>query len=145
MTEHKLRRMVWLIRGLPGTGKTSLAKVVAAGLGDVTTCILEANDYFVDPATQEFKFDTSKVKEAYDWCMDVATDNMRRGTQHIFVTNPFTKVSQMADYEQAARLYGYEVNVISCHQFLGNVHSVPVATLRKMRSQLDFPQTILPV
>ena len=139
-------KTLWLIRGVPGTGKSTLASMIAFGIAKcgqrTRTAVLEANDYFL--VNGEFKFDATRVRQSFEWCQIATDKHMREGTEHVFVTNPFTKIEHLRPYEQLAALYGYKVNVITCHNWFGNPHAVPVDTLRKMRDSMEYPATALP-
>jgi predicted kinase len=138
-------KQMWIIRGVPGSGKTTLAHHIfdalyGGGLPETRNArVLEANDYFMQG--EEYRFDSSKVKEAFDDCLDRTNAAMQSGAQHVFVTNPFPKLAQMVPYEQLAAKHGYTVNIITCNTFHKNVHNVPMSTLRTMRSQFEHPQT----
>ncbi len=136
-------KTLYLIRGLPGTGKSSLARLLLAANDCISANEVSINDYFYDGAGN-YKFDTTKLKEAHDCCLDQTDSWMRQGLEVICVTNPFIKLEHLVPYEQLAAKHGYQVNVLTCHTFMGNDHDVPLSTLRKMRSQMEVPTTLLP-
>lgn len=57
---------LFLLRGLPGAGKSSLAKSLGAGSGSMH---LEADMYFID-SKGKYKFDATQLKQAHAWCQD---------------------------------------------------------------------------
>lgn len=147
-----LMKTLWLIRGVPGCGKTTLATQIAKGLygdawddecpppaNDVFVRIHEANDYFY--VNGEWRFDLSRVPEAFDDCLDRTNKAMAEEVTHVFVTNPFPKLQQMVPYEQLAKKYGYTVNIITCNTFHRNVHNVPIKTMQTMRTGFEHPKT----
>ena len=53
-----------LVRGLPGSGKTTLAiKLAAAYPG---AACLSADNYFTDALTGEYRFDSAQLEQAHE-------------------------------------------------------------------------------
>ena len=60
---HILNPTLFIVRGVPGSGKSTFAKHI---WNEYAIC--EADKYFVDRETGEYKFDATKLKEAHEWC-----------------------------------------------------------------------------
>ena len=120
-----------LLRGLPGAGKSTFAKT----LGGI---ILEADQYFIDPATQEYKFDGSKLKDAHMDCQNKCAEWMKVGYQ-ITVSNTFTQEWEMEAYYKLAEQYGYRVYSLIVENRHGgiNEHGVPEEKLEQMRNRFE--------
>lgn len=127
-----MAKELFLVRGLPGSGKSTLAKA----LGGVH---LEADMYFTDPQTGEYKFDPSKIKSAHEWCRDMTEMNMKSGRERIVVSNTFTQDWEMEPYFDLSKNHGYRVySLISENRHGGtNVHGVPPDKLNLMRSRFS--------
>ena len=120
-----------LIRGLPGSGKTTLATRSRFYF----TAQIEADDYFYDDYGN-YVFDPTKLQEAHDWCQK----NTKRYLQEelyegVNVSNTFTTLSEMKPYYLLAKELGAELNVITCQGSFGSVHDVPQETYDKMKKR----------
>jgi len=119
-----------LVRGLPGSGKTTLSQLL-------TGFVLEADMYFNQDG--EYKFDAKKLKLAHQWCKDQCESYMQREKPKIAISNTFTQDWEMESYIELAKQYGYRVHTIIVENRHGgvNVHDVPDATLGNMRSRFS--------
>jgi predicted kinase len=125
MTMH---RSVVLIRGLPGAGKTSLAKVLSGGVYPV----FSIDSYFTRDGVYKFKHDENHL--AYRHCQEQTAEAMRSGTPMIFVDNTFTLEWEMEPYFALAGRYGYRVFVVTVenrHKGV-NSHGVSDEQIEKM-------------
>jgi hypothetical protein len=61
-----MKNVLYIIRGLPGSGKTTEAKRLAAENPD-NFKIYEADDYFLDATSGIYNFDATKLQEAHHW------------------------------------------------------------------------------
>jgi hypothetical protein len=99
---------------------------------------LEADQYFIDPKTQEYKFDVSKIKDAHADCQTKCTEWMKIGHQ-IVVSNTFTQEWEMKPYFDMAEKYGYQVFSIIVENRHGgkNIHGVPDDKLEVMKNRFE--------
>lgn len=136
MIQH---RRLFLVRGLPGTGKTTLAHKIASP-GQV----FSADDYFTD-ASGVYRFDPSRLKEAHADCLDRAKAAMEQGESDIAVANTFTRLWEMKAYHEAALSRDYFVVEIDLYDgdltdaelAERNVHGVPLDTISAMYSRYE--------
>ena len=116
---------LYLLRGLPGAGKTTLAKSIGGRHA-------EADQYFMEDG--EYKFDASKLKDAHAWCQSIVDSYVRNGFERVIVSNTFTTEKEMEPYYEMAEKYGYIVTSLIVENRHGNksVHNVSEETMEKM-------------
>jgi predicted kinase len=122
-----------LLRGLPGSGKSTFAKV----LGGIH---IEADHYFMKDG--EYKFDASKLKQAHEYCRTSTEGWMMEGyvLGNIVVSNTFTQEWEMDTYYELAKKYGYRVVCLIVENRHGGVneHGVPVDKLEQMKNRFEI-------
>jgi predicted kinase len=132
--------VLFLVRGLPGSGKTSFATHI---WNDYAVC--EADKFFYDKEGN-YNFDPSKLKEAHDWCknqVEIRMSDHQVNTQYypeIAVSNTFTQEWEMEDYFKLAEKYGYKVVSLIIENRHGsqNVHGVPEDKLQIMKDRFQI-------
>ena len=125
-----MTKAITLVRGLPGSGKTTFAEAMAGPLD----AVISADDFFVDRLTGEYKFDASLLGMAHASCRTRTELQMKTGLLRIFVANTFTTEKEMAPYIELASKYGYRVFsiIVENRSSTTNIHNVPAETLKKM-------------
>lgn len=119
---------ITLIRGLPGSGKSTLAKRMAPGYGAE---VIEADQFFTDPETLEYRYDGLLIGDAHAWCLQRAENFLKEGT-NVIVANTFTMYREISPYFDLALTSCHGVLVIECLKDYGNIHNVPEEVLRRM-------------
>ena len=127
-----MSKELFLLRGLPGAGKSTLAKSIG-GL------MFEADMYFLD-ADGNYNFDAAKLREAHDWCRRNVYNGMTVLNQtRIIVSNTFTQEWEMQVYFDLAEQHGFTVFSLIVENRHGGVnsHNVPEETLEKMKQRFE--------
>ena len=127
-TDLKASRLT-LIRGLPGSGKSTFAKYMNG-------VHAEADQYFYTGGS--YVFDPSKLAAAHSQCLTKAVDALK-ADESVVVANTFTTLKEMAPYLEAARQYGANVVVLNMKTQYEGVHNVPQAAVDRMKARwYDF-------
>lgn len=113
-----------LIRGLPGSGKSFIARSMAGYVH------LEADMYF--ETSTGYSFDPSKLKDAHDWCFTETSSALGRGS-NVVVANTFVTLSEMKRY----LLLGYPTSVVEAKGEFFSVHQVDATVLQRMRESWE--------
>jgi len=117
-----------IIRGLPGSGKSTFANKLAQKTGLLT---LEADQFFVKDGL--YQFDRAKIQKAHDWCKrscDIALSNQ----MDVVVSNTFVTLREIEPYLEMAKKHQAEIEVLHLSGAFGTVHQVPQQTLERMQS-----------
>lgn len=134
-----MNKYLFLIRGIPGSGKTSFAKTIWSDY-----VIVEADKFFEKDG--EYKFDPTKLKDAHQWCKDTVEQFMKDNELNhqfypeIVVSNTFTQEWEMQPYIDLANKYGYKIFSLIVENRHGNksVHNVPDETIQKMINRFEI-------
>jgi adenylate kinase family enzyme len=127
-----------LLRGLPGSGKSTFAKVIRPSTWNVH---IEADMFFIDPITKEYKFNGSKLKLAHNWCLIQTQKAMvDDDITYIVVSNTFTQEWEMEPYYKLAEENGYMVfSIIVENRHNGvNIHGAPEDKLKQMKDRFEI-------
>lgn len=113
-----------ILRGLPGSGKTTLAK-------ESDRVHYEADKFF-EYETGNYEFDRTKLAEAHKWCQDsvkIALMNKNK----VIVSNTFVRLWEMQPYIDMCKELGktYEIQVATGN--FKNIHGVPDEAIERMR------------
>ena len=128
-----------LLRGLPGSGKTTLAKIILQLRSTDEPEVLSADDFFEDKEG-DYNFDPTKLKEAHNYCQFRCSERMRQQKAKIVVANTFTQEWEMDEYFKMAERYNYRVHTVVVENRHGNenIHGVPEDKLQQMKNRFQI-------
>lgn len=134
-------KQLFLIRGLPGSGKTTFANfLMDFTLYDITVCMFAADDYFMDEHGN-YNFDASKLGAAHKQCETLTEESMASPDDEtvIIVHNTFTTEKELKPYLSLAKKYGFDVTTMIIENRHGNksVHGVPQEVMDKMKARFS--------
>lgn len=119
-----------LIRGLPGSGKSTIAKNLIGWYMHI-----ETDQYWMENG--EYKFDMSRIKEAHAWCLNETRDLIVKGFNPV-VSNTFTTAFEMLPYFDLAKEFNIRPQVLLAQGQFGNIHNVPDEVLSKMAARFEY-------
>lgn len=126
-----------LVRGLPGSGKSSLAEIISPH--NVAT-----DEYFMKDGV--YDFDSSKLMQAHNWCFEkMVSFYTEDGAKTVVVHNTFTKRWEFQDYIEFSKRENIRLTVISLFDngltdeelFDRCTHDVPLRTITAMRERFQ--------
>ncbi len=124
-------KQIVLFRGLPGSGKSSLAESLCKE-------VYSADQFFEQSG--EYLFDASKIKVAHAWCQAHVEYAMDVEVPIIGVANTFTQDWEMKPYFDLAKKYGYRISTVIVENRHGseNVHEVPLDKIEQMEDRFEI-------
>ena len=120
---------LYLVRGIPGSGKSTFAQKLAREKG---IRHYEADQYFSQGGS--YVFDPTKLRAAHAWCFGKTEDELKKGND-VIVSNTFTQKWELENYIGAALLADAKVEVVQCTGSWDNIHGVPPDKLAQMKSR----------
>lgn len=128
-----------LVRGLPGSGKSTMAREIAAGSNfrgpGMGYAHLEADQFFYENGV--YNFDASKLHQAHQRCLLNARTCLE-GNQSCVVSNTFTTKKELKPYFDLALEFNIAPVVLLAQNVFGSVHGVPDETMKKMQERFQF-------
>jgi adenylate kinase family enzyme len=119
-----MKQEIVLIRGLPGSGKTTLATRMGGYVHFEADMFLEVNGCYV--------YDAKKVPKAHDWCVASAKAALENG-QNVVVSNTFAKVWELERYINL----GFPFRIIEATGHWPNLHGVPDEKIAMMKARWE--------
>lgn len=131
--ENKNFGKLFLVRGVPGSGKSTFAKKFAKENSNGATEMLhkETDQYFM--VGDEYVFDPKKIKENHQLCQADVQYALRNGVD-VIVSNTFVKRWELEPYLQM------DYSSVSIFRMTGEfetVHAVPVEVISRMKFNFE--------
>jgi len=118
-----------LIRGLPGSGKTTYAK-------EHYPNVLHLENDMFHYRNGKYCFDATKQRNAIEWCIKTTERALELGMD-VCVSNTFTRRNFIISYKTLASLFGADFEVIRMTNDYGNIHDVPESVMRSMKASFE--------
>ena len=121
---------MYLIRGLPGSGKSTFAGTLA----DAIDAQHFEHDRYLFTPEGEYLWTEGRMAYAYRQCLRDTEEAMSQGLQ-VVVSNVFPTSKSLKNYRKLAEKYDYQLTYIVVENRRGgvNIHDVPQEALDDMR------------
>ncbi|XP_019507890.1 PREDICTED: NEDD4-binding protein 2-like 1 isoform X1 [Hipposideros armiger] len=144
---HSFRKRLYLLRGLPGSGKTTLARQLQH---DFPRARIFSTDDFFFREDGAYEFNPDFLEEAHEWNQKRARKAMRNGISPIIIDNTNLHAWEMKPYAVMALENNYEVifrepetrwkfNVQELAR--RNIHGVPREKIHRMKERYEHDVT----
>ncbi|CAM5407473.1 AAA family ATPase [Eoetvoesiella caeni] len=110
-----------LIRGLPGSGKSTMAEVLTL----IGYEHYEADMFFMQNGS--YQYDAARIRDAHAWCQNMTRKSLK-ASKKVVVSNTFTRLSEMAPYRSMTD----NIKVVEAKGKWKNEHGVTPETLERM-------------
>ncbi|OED58118.1 AAA family ATPase [Aliivibrio fischeri] len=117
-----------LLRGLPGSGKTTLAQ----SLGLIH---IEADQFFMNE-TGEYCFDGKLLGSAHQWCQAQCEYHLFHN-RSVVVANTFVKQWEIEVYRKIAQKFGAKIKIDVCKGEFKSIHNVPEQVINRMKREWE--------
>ena len=116
-------KILWLIRGVSGSGKSTVAKQLLSLPDSVAYA---ADDYHTD-REGNYNWKVENLGKSHDWCKNEVDHAMFQSTPNIVVHNTSTSAKETKPYLKLAEKYGYKIMSLVVENLHGNdsIHNVP--------------------
>lgn len=139
MSENNFVGDLILLRGIPGSGKSTIGEIILYNPNIPNQDVLSADNFFINEKG-EYIFDISKIKEAHNDCQQKCAIKMRNEVLKIVVANTFTQEWEMDVYYEMAKRYHYRVHSLIVENRHGNtnIHNVPEEKITQMTERFQI-------
>ena len=120
-----------LIRGLPGSGKSTWARQLLAD--GVVQAHFEIDMHFVG-ADGVYRFEPHRYSEAEQWCREETVAALETG-QSVVVSNTFCHPKEIKAYEEIAERFGAQIEILEAKGEWQNLHGVSNVDMASLRNR----------
>jgi predicted kinase len=135
-----MNKNLLLLRGLPGSGKTTFAKVLEGADGFQ---VFSLDDFFTDK-DGNYAFDYKQNHLAYKTCQSQTEAAMKNGVSKILVDQTFALLWELQPYLVLAATYGYRVFVCTMENRHDGENSHGITDEQLVKMAKGFKVELLP-
>jgi len=131
---------VYIMRGIPGSGKTTWAEAKRKESNLSRVC--SADNFHIHLGV--YKFDPAKAAAAHNGCLrNFLTELENNECEMLFCDNTNTTAWEISPYYRLAEMFGHKPTIIQMHcpielALTRNTHHVPTQTLMAMLQNMAF-------
>ena len=112
LTNTNARKSVIFLRGISGSGKSTIANSLSRLLGAENTNVCSADNYFIKGGL--YRFETSKLPEAHQSCATAMKSALGSSNiRYIIVDNTHTRMWHLYNTETLAKESGAEIHYLN--------------------------------
>ena len=139
-----MNKTLYIIRGLPGSGKSTLGERLAGTYVDYhpkyggPKCHnYSADDWFTDRAGN-YRYIPEEISDAHEDCLArVRGAMMSPSADFICVCNTFTQAWEVSRYFDLCERFNYTPVVLECQSQFGNIHGCPSEKIQEMKDRWE--------
>ena len=121
-----------LIRGIPGSGKSTMARsLMAERHSEGSWKHYEADMWMVDNEGF-YRFDPKRLSYCHSECLDATSWSLQCG-YNVVVSNTFVRAWEVERYWRVGLKHGARIEIIEAKGDFPNVHGVPAHKVSQMR------------
>jgi predicted kinase len=142
-------KTLYILRGLPGSGKSTLSKLLKHELITVhkhpdNIPICSADNFLINTKGQ-YEWHPSKLENAHKMCFNLADQNMQNDIDSVIIDNTNTRAYEYGKYIELAKKHKYKVCILTLDCSLNNlqkihkrcIHNVPYRDLLNLKNRWE--------
>jgi len=126
--------MLVIIRGLPGSGKSTMARELRDEAG-FPYYHVEADMFFTDD-NGTYTFNGLEIAAAHDWCHKQVAQALENGL-NVVVSNTFTRMWEIKPYIDMCAKLKIPYKIVEAKGNYQSIHNIPEYAMHKMRSRWE--------
>jgi hypothetical protein len=134
----RIKMSLILIRGLPGSGKSTRAKKRVSNDTSKLSHI-ESDIWFEKNGV--YAFNPAELSNAHQWCVS-SCEFLLRQDRHVIVSNVLASAAECAPYFVLADKYRVHLELSTCTENYGSTHGVPPEKIDIMRLRFESDKRI---
>ena len=125
---------MYILQGAPGSGKSTVAAILQAGIGFDKATICETDSFFY--VNGEYRFDPTKLAEYHGYNVGRAMNALNYGASPI-IGNTNSQNWEVRPYVELAVARGVPVVFVRCEGKFRNIHGVPPDAVERIRARME--------
>jgi len=125
-----MNQRIWIIRGLPGSGKSTFANAIALS----NEVVVEADQFHMIDG--QYVYRPELAGRAHEWCQAQVAYWLNQG-KTVFISNTFLTLRTLVPYYEMSQEFNVLFEIKTLTQNYGTIHDVPEDTLIAMKERFE--------